>query len=211
MRRVVQVLLLAFVGLLAVGDAAANLFVWHLQDVTYGDGGVATGSFTWDSGSGFAVVWSIAVSGGNEVNFPPVTYSSVDGATGNLLDGTLAFIIDLDLPTERFMRIKPLAPLDGPGPIGIDTSIPNDAVECFNCGPYRFLTGGSLVAPEPSDAQAAALLALSLMALKERRGTRRCGQPRGWAVRAEARAWRRRSSPPARGGSPRRSRGCARV
>jgi len=44
---------------------------WDL-DVSFTDGGTATGSFAIDTPAKTPTDWSLAISGGNEANFPPI-------------------------------------------------------------------------------------------------------------------------------------------
>lgn len=47
---------------------------WTLDNVTFADGGVATGTFDYVASRNSIVDWNVSVSGGDETTFPPFTY-----------------------------------------------------------------------------------------------------------------------------------------
>jgi len=60
----------------AASAVRAAILTETLQNVTFYDGGVATGTFTFDTSTSAITAWSISVSGGNTVSFPALTYGT---------------------------------------------------------------------------------------------------------------------------------------
>ena len=53
----------------------AEPLTWSLDNVTFNDGGIATGSFTIDASLNSVLNWNISVSGGDQVVFPTFNYT----------------------------------------------------------------------------------------------------------------------------------------
>lgn len=149
---------------------------WDLKNVTFDDGGTATGFFVWDAGASQGAQlqnFDIKVSGGNLSAFPVFGYtlsnSIPDGAQASNsslfnLDGVLTPITFVRITSDSFIsdRSRELrlsfspfltdaggtAPLYFPDP-KFGTVVPG---ECYNCGPFRGIITGEAVAavPEPS-------------------------------------------------------------
>jgi hypothetical protein len=165
---------LSIVLLLLGSQAFALPITWHLDDVLFDDGGRLEGFFTFDWPAIPNVVaplddFSITASGGNEVVFPPVTYSpdnvSIAFYSANPADPALPplgrFVFNLEAPTPfgraRSLRIAPTLPLDGtfgivPLLTVFDLPLPGGQgrEECFNCSPARLITSGNVTIPEPT-------------------------------------------------------------
>lgn len=129
---------------------------WHLQDVSFMDGGTAAGWFVFDAATGTVGDYYIYVSGGNTVNFPPFTYQNgAPNNTGAYYFSFAApspyFLFGTDIDTFfpgafRQLRLAPQDPLtDLGGTVLLKLDHPA-AAECFNCSPFRMFAGGSLVA-----------------------------------------------------------------
>ena len=121
--------------------AAANV-IWTLNNVTFADGGTATGSFTLDPGGNFTV-WNIVISGGDTVAFPPVTYT-----TGEPKFNTPGYVAFADTPFDRYTLLFFAGPLTNAGGI-----VPLTAgLDCY-IGPCRVEATGELdgvvITPEP--------------------------------------------------------------
>jgi hypothetical protein len=59
----------------ATSELPAEPLTWSLDNVTFHDGGIATGSFTFDASSNAVLNWNIGVNGGDEVVFPAFNYT----------------------------------------------------------------------------------------------------------------------------------------
>jgi hypothetical protein len=133
------------------GSAFGGLNRWSLSEVTFSDGGTAEGFFDLDGG--VVENWRITVAGGNEALFPEFTYSPANSTVSRVLVAAWApepTFFFRDSASVRELRITPAAPLaDEGGTVDLDLETGgggSGGVECFNCGPARTITGGSLVA-----------------------------------------------------------------
>lgn len=138
-----------FALLLVAGGAQAVPITWTLQNVTFDDGGTASGWFVYDADTPQAPTtqFSISVSGGDVKTFPPITYDSSnanmyvgDGGTGD--SGTVFSLNDASLRQIRIPAVSPLT--DAGGTLAVNIA-GLGAAECYNCGPFRMYTGGNLV------------------------------------------------------------------
>ena len=135
---------------------------WTLSNVTFTDGGTATGKFEVDFDSDTITAWSVSMSGGDEVTYPPFTYSpgsSLSFFTPIFDAGTGSFVkfedpnSDNPFGRPRELRLIPIAPLTAAaGTVAID--IDNGfGAECYACAPFRAFASGELVgaaSPPPS-------------------------------------------------------------
>jgi hypothetical protein len=122
---------------------------WTLQNVTFDDGGIASGWFVYDADTPQALTtqFSISVSGGDVKTFPPITYDPsnasmyvADGGTGNT-----GAVFSLNDSSGRGIRIPAVSALtDAGGTLAVNIA-GLGAAECYNCGPARLYTGGNLV------------------------------------------------------------------
>jgi len=150
------------IGALALTSPSYGAIVdWQLNGVTFSDGGIATGDFSFDSSTSLMVSFNISTSGGNTNNLPPTVYSS-----SNPNDHGSMSLFAPPYPNDAIgMRdVSQSTPLD---PLGIDRilmmrfentlSTPSaynaiftgvnqygihPSMECFDCSPYRIITGG---------------------------------------------------------------------
>jgi hypothetical protein len=154
-------------------QALALPITWDLEDVIFDDGGRLDGflTFEWPTATNVVVPldnFSFTTSGGNEVVYPPVTYTpdniSIAFYSANPADPALPpfgrFVFNLDAPTpfgrDRSLRIAPTLPLDGTFSVVpllnvFDLPLPGGQgrEECFSCAPFRLITSGRFV-PEPT-------------------------------------------------------------
>jgi len=135
----------------------ASIVEWTLKNVTFSDGGTASGSFTWNSSTNAIPTWNIQVSGGS-TDFPAISYSPFQpSGTGNTLFGNNAGVIfsliDGYPPTNassslRYIVFDMVAPLNANGgSLAMATlagGFSSQGFECFNCNPGRSVTGGEV-------------------------------------------------------------------
>ncbi len=74
-RNPIAILMMATViagsGFVVAAKAEAAKVTWTLTNVTFDDGGIATGTFDFDAATSTISDWMIDVSGGDETTFPP--------------------------------------------------------------------------------------------------------------------------------------------
>jgi hypothetical protein len=145
------------IALLGVGVSLADPLTWTLHNVTFTDGGVATGSFVFDSSTNTLVSYSISVSGGDTTTFPAFTYQN--GTAHNLGGHTLAGTINLttDLAPSGFapreLRL-PVLPLPSTGGV-VNLNLANGFQgECYNCVPSRTFASGQVTNPQATSVPA---------------------------------------------------------
>lgn len=149
--------------LLVAGGAQAMPVTWTLQNVTFDDGGTASGWFVYDADTPQAAVteFSISVAGGDTQVFPPITYDPSNTSAGVSDGGAGGFGAVFSLngePPNRQIRIPAVSELTNAGGTLAVNIAGSGAAECYNCGPARLYTGGNLVGTAApvitSDAQA---------------------------------------------------------
>lgn len=146
----------------------ATPLTWQLQDVTFDDGGIATGFLTFDYNVNSILDWNITTSGGDETVFPSVTYNDTTSSS-DILSGSGTFLFSLLSDTSRQLRITPVSALDGSS-ASVDLQLGGGVgtiggEECYNCSPYREITGGSFVLASVPEAPALLLLGIGLLGL----------------------------------------------
>jgi hypothetical protein len=154
-----------------VGVVLATPLTWTLQNVTFSDGGTATGSFVYDASTETVVSYSISVSGGNTTVFPPFVYQN-GGAdnTGTSVvsgDGVIDFNTDLESGFHQRFLALPVLPLPASGTQALDLTNPYGA-ECYDCNPYRTFASGQVVssaAPSPTTVPVLSRWALAGLAI----------------------------------------------
>jgi hypothetical protein len=157
-------LLFSFVA----GSACAFPVTWTLSGATFADGGTATGSFVFDvdePGGQILDTFSVSVSGGDTVTFPPITYDPsnssgfvAEGGSGNT--GTV-LSQNGNQPT-RGIRMPAVSDLtDAGGTLALNIAGLGQG-ECYNCGPARAFVSGSLVGTAPPTITSAANAAFSI-------------------------------------------------
>ena len=134
---------------LATGAASAASLTWSITGGTFADGGTVSGTFVRNPADPRPSTWNLNVAGGGG-SFPARSYTPADSRVLMLdwppnTELTYHFI-DTGDTGKRQLRLTPRSPLDGSV-----TSVPlsllngNAHVECFNCAPFRNITGGWLV------------------------------------------------------------------
>src|SRR4051812_46204491 len=144
----------------------ADNVTWTLNNVTFSDGGTATGSFTYNADNNTFANWNIITSANGPfgANYNPGTGGVFTLAFGNPLD-TIIFNVGL-----LQFRITPLSQLtNAGGNIALNLNTAGNGsggIECFNCSPVRLIVSGDLSAasetPEPGSI---ALLGTGLLGL----------------------------------------------
>ncbi len=148
--------LLCLLLVLSCASVFGAPITWTLHDVSFNDGGTATGSLTVDGPS--LLAYDIAVSGGDTSNFPAFVYQN--GAANNTgsqyyYDGyAYDFVFETNLGSPyRHLR---LAVINWPASGSVSLYLGgNYAAECYNCAPWRsivsgYLTSSNSVVPEPA-------------------------------------------------------------
>lgn len=113
---------------------------WFLDDATFSDGGTVLGYVDETPNDGSILQAAIAVAGGDTAGFPALSYT-LDNSTPSIFP---FFSVQLDhqLALHTSTRVFRYV---GQAPLGADGGrIAMDGVyseECYNCGPYRMLTG----------------------------------------------------------------------
>ncbi len=141
---------------LAAGAALCNPITWTLS-ATFNDGGTAAGVFTFDSDTGKFSNWNVSTSGGNTSVFFPFDFTPANSSLSlNRVDPsgpTIAFVSDVTFPDAEagtpenlILQATLVSPLtDALGAISINL-LSGYTAECFDCGPARFFTSGTLTA-----------------------------------------------------------------
>jgi hypothetical protein len=172
------------VGLLASVPIQASPITWQLGGVSFSDGAMASGTFTYDVASDLYSAWNIVVTPGilSAYDYLPGLDS---GFVGIHPPGQVDFVAFPSNTTGRYVRLAFASPLTGAG--GTDFLLTNGSgYECDNCNVQRFITSGKVTAvPEPSDltlvsAGFAMAGLLGRMFLRGRRATIRSAWPLGF-------------------------------
>jgi hypothetical protein len=171
MRAVLAVLAAAVIPL------QAGPVTWWLQDVSFEDGGTASGYFVFDTNA--LTDWNISVSGGDLGVFPAFSFvpantilsgsGTYPGNTGFWIQSN---VVPLDDPPgysrNRLVAFHFASALTDPVAFNALTgTIMDPSRECWNCTPLRAVVeGGATAVPEP---YSALLLAPALLWLLRRR------------------------------------------
>lgn len=159
----------AFIGaafLAAALPAQAIPITYALQDVSFDDGTVARGSFTYDADTGATSAWDITTADGLLSGF---TYQ--EGGVFNNLFYTNSLLF-YATGGSRYLNFTFEGPLTNAG--GTYALLTNrTSYECDNCGTVRFINGGSVSSlstdvPEPATALLMLPAALGLVAARRR-------------------------------------------
>jgi hypothetical protein len=153
------------IPLMGPAPAVAMPLTWTLQGVTFSDGGIATGAFTYDAASGSVLDWDISISGGDLNTFPLFVYTPATVQDVGIFTAgpglSLQFFVDSfavgGTPDSRLLSLTTDGPLtDAGGAVSLLTQVDTpdgffESVECYNCNPYRLIVGGTLNAvPVPA-------------------------------------------------------------
>lgn len=126
-------------------DPAPTRVRWFFEGVTLSDGATVSGYADQSPGDTMILKWAIAVKGGNENAFSPLSYVPANSTSLIYIPfDDVRHVHELTAtaqPTREF-RYMGQAPLgaDG-GRVAADTVY---SEECFNCAPYRLFSGGTL-------------------------------------------------------------------
>jgi len=203
MLRNFAVRILGLAACLASAHAAAMGFPpsvtrWHLQNVTFEDGGRAAGYFDWaaDAPQGEQLrEFDITVTGGDLQKFPAFTFNALVATPYGVQSSWDGFYDYGGVGAPfTFVRLTSNSLFEGNGrelrlvfTPGLSSSggsvsifIPDERFgtmlpgECFNCGPWRAIVGGAAIAavPEPGT-YALMLCGLALVTAAARRMSKR--------------------------------------
>jgi hypothetical protein len=132
---------MAFAGSLASPVIARDV-VWTLSDVTFDDGGTASGWLEYDADADTIDGWAITTTGGTIMDgfdYQTNIYAFVEGVGDLILGGNSQY--------DPYLRLHAFGPLsDAGGTVALLTGL-DGSYECDNCDTVRAITGGALVAP----------------------------------------------------------------
>lgn len=129
---------------------------WELTNVTFDDGGIATGWFEYDSSQYELSNWLISVEGGDP-EFPGAIYNPETSTSQTAISSSFSMIIFSIATggTDRVLRLDFDHELySAPGVIDVTSSGVWTNMECFNCYPSRLIVSGTLVSAVPIPAAA---------------------------------------------------------
>ncbi len=148
MKSAIAMTLTVCLGMFFVGTPAlAEHVSWELVGVTFEEGGIVEGTFYYDTVTGDVFNVALSVSGGNEIDFPPTTYTDehyLECYYNWAPECTFMF----EMAANRQLRLTFVEPLvAGGGTVAVDTQTEYDSgsVECYNCNPWRIIVSGSIV------------------------------------------------------------------
>lgn len=147
---------LAAALLLFVPAATAVPVTWTLDSVSFNDGGTASGWFIADADAPAVTSFEISVAGGNTANFPEFTYTSASVGQSAAFNPFIVIFHSGDssqFGVERQLRLAFVTALtNAGGTVLLDVTSPAMS-ECYNCSPYRAVTGAVTsveAVPEPA-------------------------------------------------------------
>lgn len=155
-RACARMVMLALVVVGCFGDVYAEPVTWTLSGVTFTDGGTASGSFVYDADSApnyLVSSWSISVAGGDTTTFPPLTYDQ-SNSTGSYNTNSpsesinYGLILSLNGSSRGFRMPATTVLSNAGGTLPVNTT-GSGAGECYNCGPFRGFSGGTLIGTAP--------------------------------------------------------------
>ncbi len=151
--------------------ASADPITWTLTGVTFGDGTTVSGSFVFNATTDTLVSANVVTTGcptcafttgetytTADPGFAPLPFSIVLVPTGSVSTGTRLFDFELPMPglTNSGGTVGILANLAFEGVCGDDAcDVPADS-------PFRYVTGGQLVAPVVATPEPSTLLLLGM-------------------------------------------------
>ena len=168
-------------GLLAgTFNANAGVIDYRLRNVTFDDGGTASGTFTVDSTTGSIGTATFTTTAGAALpgysySWPNPNFSLAQpGPFALSLNPATSFFL-INYTSQYFVEIQFQHNLNlgGVDPIYTATLFPfglHFSWECANCYPIRYVTGGAAVAvvPEPPNVALLGLGLLGLAAIRQR-------------------------------------------
>lgn len=148
---------IAALGFIAsTSGSPAAVIEYTLENVTFDDGGTATGTFGFDTILDSVVSVNITTTGGSKLSGATYTVPTdylVDPATyATTSDPAFSFVTAVTPPPAvapgLALQFENSLALGGVDPIAIGEVYAS--YECINCSPYRDVTGGDATAvPEP--------------------------------------------------------------
>lgn len=143
-KNITRILLVLFVTVFTTNIFAA-LIKWEVNNATFADGGIASGSFIWDTELSTAVKWNLIVTGGDTISFPEFTWSNtIPEHFFNTVDNVLLFNNHNKVFNSRRqlrLSLSDLQDLNTPSPFLQTTTgsiyAPNGMADCFFCAPVR--------------------------------------------------------------------------
>jgi len=147
-------------SLLWITSSQAAPVTWTLEGVTFEDGGVATGSFIFNTNNNSVIDWNVSVIAGDESVFPVFNYTPATVQEVGIFDtgaGGQSFVFFVDpfapgtTPESRLLALVTDAPLtNAGGEVSLLEQVFGggniwESVECYNCSPFRRILGGSLI------------------------------------------------------------------
>ena len=133
--------------ILGATQAEAAVIDYTLQGVTFNDGAVATGTVTFDLAEFFVSSVDITVTGGSVL--PTGHYGDDADFVGHYfpLDGKGFAAFDVSGPNPNRLLVMIFS--ESLSIAETHLIVPYDSHECYNCNPFRNITGGSLVLTNP--------------------------------------------------------------
>jgi hypothetical protein len=127
---------------------SAALLTWSVSGGTFADGGTFAGTLVVDTASNTTPTWNLSVAGGGG-SFPARSYTPANSTASTLLllgNSVPSFLFHAADDFPRELRLTPASVLDGTAAsVTLDLLQASGNVECFNCSPFRPMSGGSLV------------------------------------------------------------------
>jgi PEP-CTERM motif len=139
-------------ALCAAAPASAATILWTLRNVTFNDGGQASGTFSTDSNTGLATAFNISTTAGSILN-SAFNYTASNSQIFFIQNAfsPQSFIVVTN-PFDRYINLAFVNSLavGGVNPLRLGPPI-NGSWECLNCGNLRSITGGVATSvPEPA-------------------------------------------------------------
>ncbi len=132
--------------------ASATPVTWTLQDVTFSDGGTASGSFTIDLNRGQILNWDIETTTGTSLaafDYTPSTANAYESSNTEL------FFKSINPVTGPYGTSSSLLFLYFQDPLtnaGGTIDLTSQGYQCDNCAPFRTVTGGDVTTDVPASA-----------------------------------------------------------
>jgi PEP-CTERM motif len=138
-------------ALCAAAPASAATILWTLRNVTFNDGGQASGTFSTDSNTGLATAFNISTTAGSILTSAFNYTSSNSQLFIQNFFSPQSFIV-VNNPFNRYINLAFANSLAVGGVNPLRTSgLLSGSWECTNCGSLRLITGGVATSvPEPA-------------------------------------------------------------
>jgi hypothetical protein len=144
-------------GLLMLGASLPSQAIpisWTLNNVTFGDGATASGSFMFDASTHTSSSYSVSFTGGI---LSDLVYDAGNSDFSYGGFGANSFIVSSN-DGHRYFNFAFTDALTDAG--GIVQLLPTDSYECANCSPFRLVVSGEVTAQAASVVPEPASLAL---------------------------------------------------